>query len=181
MQERERPVPGFRDLVGGPVAVDRLLTDGDLLDAGGGVLLEVLHTPGHSPGSLSLRLAADDAFITGDAVPVPGDLPIFDDFGSAVASLERLRGCGTECLLSSWDEPRRGSRARHAIEDGLAWLERINGTVHFLAGEGAEDSMELCRRTVAELGLPPFAANPLVARAILSCLKENVRGRRSLN
>jgi glyoxylase-like metal-dependent hydrolase (beta-lactamase superfamily II) len=34
-------------------AVDRRLADGDVLDFGG-IRLEVLHTPGHSPGSVSL-------------------------------------------------------------------------------------------------------------------------------
>jgi len=34
-------------------AVDRRLSDGDVLDFGG-IRLEVLHTPGHSPGSVSL-------------------------------------------------------------------------------------------------------------------------------
>jgi hypothetical protein len=30
--------------------------------------------------------------------------------------------------------------------------------------------MELCKKVVSELGLPPFAANPLVAKAFASSL-----------
>jgi hydroxyacylglutathione hydrolase len=36
--------------------------------------------------------------------------------------------------------------------------------------QGKEDPMELCRQVIAELGLPPFAANPLTARAFASSL-----------
>ena len=59
LQERERPVPGFQTLVGGSVKVDLVLQDGDILDLGDGNRLHVLHTPGHSPGSISLWLPED--------------------------------------------------------------------------------------------------------------------------
>ncbi len=41
-----------------PEAVDRSLSDGDRIPCGGG-FLEVLHTPGHTPGSVCLRLSGD--------------------------------------------------------------------------------------------------------------------------
>ncbi len=41
-----------------PEAVDRYLADGDRVPCGGG-FLEVLHTPGHTPGSVCLRLSGD--------------------------------------------------------------------------------------------------------------------------
>ena len=50
------PAPGIPPLVSGPVAVDRLLSEGDIVSAGKGLDLEVLHTPGHTPGSISLLL-----------------------------------------------------------------------------------------------------------------------------
>ena len=56
LQARERPIPGFSTLVEGPVRIDRLLADGDRIDIGGGRSLAVIHTPGHSPGSISLFL-----------------------------------------------------------------------------------------------------------------------------
>ena len=48
LQSRERPVPGFHSLVGGSVKVDRVLEEGDILDLGDSLNLEVIHTPGHS-------------------------------------------------------------------------------------------------------------------------------------
>ncbi len=50
LQAGERPVPGFFLLVGGSVPVDQILQEGDVLHLEGGLGLEVLHTPGHSPG-----------------------------------------------------------------------------------------------------------------------------------
>lgn len=49
-----------------PPEVDRLLHDGDEL-AAGGARLQVIHTPGHSPGSVSL-LAPGEALFSGDTL-----------------------------------------------------------------------------------------------------------------
>jgi len=49
-----------------PVEVATPLADGDLLDVGGG--LRVLHTPGHSPGHVSLLHEPTRVLITGDAI-----------------------------------------------------------------------------------------------------------------
>jgi glyoxylase-like metal-dependent hydrolase (beta-lactamase superfamily II) len=49
-----------------PVEVARPLADGDLLDVGGG--LRVVHTPGHSPGHVSLLHEPTRLLITGDAI-----------------------------------------------------------------------------------------------------------------
>lgn len=51
--------------LGAPPAVDTGASEGDLLTAGG-VQLEVIHTPGHSPGSISL--IAPDAVFSGDTL-----------------------------------------------------------------------------------------------------------------
>jgi glyoxylase-like metal-dependent hydrolase (beta-lactamase superfamily II) len=49
-----------------PVEVARQLLDGERLDVGGG--LRVVHTPGHSPGHISLLHEPGGVLITGDAV-----------------------------------------------------------------------------------------------------------------
>ena len=46
--------------------VDEVLVDGQLLDVAGG--LRVLHTPGHSPGHISLLHEPTGVLITGDAI-----------------------------------------------------------------------------------------------------------------
>jgi glyoxylase-like metal-dependent hydrolase (beta-lactamase superfamily II) len=49
-----------------PVLVERELSDGDLLPVAGG--LRVVHTPGHSPGHVSLLHEPSRLLITGDAL-----------------------------------------------------------------------------------------------------------------
>jgi glyoxylase-like metal-dependent hydrolase (beta-lactamase superfamily II) len=56
-----RPGGGFE-----PVRVARRLADGDLLEVGGG--LRIVHTPGHSPGHVSLLHELTRVLITGDAL-----------------------------------------------------------------------------------------------------------------
>jgi glyoxylase-like metal-dependent hydrolase (beta-lactamase superfamily II) len=111
LKNQGRPVPGFAKLVGGPVKVDHDLLDGDTIEPDetrAGEML-VFHTPGHSKGSISLFLHRDGALFSGDAVPVSGEMPIYDDAVESTKSVKRLRGiAGIRVLLSSWDDPRTG-------------------------------------------------------------------------
>ena len=45
----------------------RLLADGDVVQLAG-LAIEVLHTPGHTPGHCAFRIGADDALCSGDLV-----------------------------------------------------------------------------------------------------------------
>ncbi|MDD1687689.1 MBL fold metallo-hydrolase [Methanoregula sp.] len=174
LQNRERPVPGFTTLVGGPVQLDFELVNGDSIetDETRAGELQVLHTPGHSPGSISLFMHSEGALISGDAIPVVGDLPIYDDAPASVLSIKRLRGLtGIGVLLSAWDEPRKGEEAYRQMDRALEYLRKIHETVLASAGDGSPDIMELTRTTAAALGLPPQAANPLLARTIAANLR----------
>jgi hydroxyacylglutathione hydrolase len=51
--------------------VDQRLQEGDAIDLGG-VRLEVLHTPGHTPGSISLYEPGSKSLFTGDTVFADG-------------------------------------------------------------------------------------------------------------
>lgn len=172
-QRRERPVPGFKRLVGGSVGVDRDLAEGDLVELGDGRRLEVYYTPGHSPDSLSLLLREEGVLIAGDAVPVAREAPIYDDYPASVASLKRLMSFeGIQCLLSSWDEPRRGEAARAAMSEGLRHLERFYAAVRAAAADSpGADPAELCSRVLSETGLAPAAVNPLVCRSVAASLR----------
>ncbi len=70
----------------------RLIDEGDVLDLGDRVL-EVLHTPGHSPGGISLWEANTQTLFSGDIIY---DGPLIEDayhsdLDDYAASLERLR------------------------------------------------------------------------------------------
>jgi hydroxyacylglutathione hydrolase len=174
LQNRERPIPGFDVLVGGPAIVGRVLEDGDVLDLDGDHLLDlvVFHTPGHSPGSVSLLLKREGILFSGDAVPVPGDLPVYDDVLASVRSIKRLDNIdGVSVLLSSWDEPREGICAYQRMNEALAHLQTIHDAVIAAAGTGTPDPLDLSRRTAKVLGLPSQAVTPLLARTFAANMR----------
>ncbi|MBU4263517.1 MAG: MBL fold metallo-hydrolase [Proteobacteria bacterium] len=171
-QFQDRPVPGFQMLVGGPVPVDRVLRDGETVELGQDLSCTVIHTPGHSAGSISLLLAGDKTLFTGDALPLPGDLPIYENIVDCVQSIRKLQDIdAVQTLLSSWEPPVVGQKKIQVrMAAAIAYLEKIHGAVLAAATGKKLDMMELCRQVVAALGLPPAAANPLVARSFASSL-----------
>ena len=174
LQNRERPVPGFATLVGGSLLVDHELVDGDTIEPDetrAGEML-VFHTPGHSRGSISLFLHREGALFSGDAVPVAGEIPIFDDAVESVKSVKRLRGtAGIRVLLSSWDNPRTGDDPYQKMNGALEYLQKIQKTVLAVSRDGITDPTELTRKTVSALGLPPEAVNPLLCRTFAAILR----------
>jgi len=74
--------------------VDECLKDGQIIDVCGGI--EVLHTPGHTPGHIALRLRACNIIICGDAATAPGGVlsgpnPMHaHDLAEATRSYEKL-------------------------------------------------------------------------------------------
>jgi len=174
LQNRERPVPGFTDLVGGSVQIDHDLVDGDSIepDETGTGEIVIFHTPGHSNGSISLLLPTERALFSGDVIPVAGDLPVYDDAAQSVKSVKRLRRiAGIRVLLSSWDEPRIEDFAYQGMDKALDYLQIIHNTVLTINGEGVTDLVELTKKTAAALWLPPQAVSPLLARTFAANLR----------
>ena len=173
-QNRERPVPGFATLVGGPVSVDYDLEAGLTIDTDGTreYVLEVMHTPGHSAGSVALFMPGDGALFSGDVIPVAGDLPVYDDAVASVHSIRLLRSVRSiRILLSAWDEPRYGDAAYGQMDQALAYLQKIHKAVIASAGNGNPDSLELTKKVVAAFGLPPQAVNPVLTRTFAANLR----------
>ncbi|MDP3564882.1 MAG: MBL fold metallo-hydrolase [Methanoregula sp.] len=178
LQNRERTVPGFATLVGGSVPIDFELDGGVTIDTDGSgeYEIEVIHTPGHSAGSIALFMQGDGALFSGDVIPVPGDLPVYDDAAGSVRSLRILRSVrGIRVLLSAWDEPRYGDAAYGQMDLALEYLGKIHAAVLTAAGDGNPDPMELTRKTVTLLGLPPEAVSPLLARTFAANLRARDR------
>jgi hydroxyacylglutathione hydrolase len=172
LQSKERPVPNFHSLVKGSVDVDRILEDKEVLDLGNGLNLEVLHTPGHSKGSISILFREDKALFTGDAIPLGGDLPIYEDIFSSVRSIKKLKVIGgINALLASWGDPLEGSRIYELMDESLLYLQHIHKTVINSADINSSGvSSELCEIVLEKLGLPKITANPLVAKSFESSL-----------
>jgi hydroxyacylglutathione hydrolase len=93
------------------IRVDFFLKEGELKV--GSKTFQVLHTPGHSPGSISLYWPEKKALFTGDAVFYMGvgrtDFP--GGNGNLLReSVEKLAGLDAELLLSGHGEVIRGKR-----------------------------------------------------------------------
>lgn len=58
-----------------PVPLARALADGEILDIAGGA--QVVHTPGHTPGHISLLFPGKETLITGDCIMNPLGLRIY--------------------------------------------------------------------------------------------------------
>ena len=163
-QCKQRPVPGFDTLVGGSVEVDQCLNDGDVVVLEDDIRINVIHTPGHSPGSISFFLKDEGVLISGDTLLLPGSLPIYDNFIDTVASIEKLRKTtNIKVLLSSWDEPCYGEKAYQVMENSIRYLNDINNAISQTPDAKELEPMDLCRIVVEKLELPPFTVNPLVA------------------
>lgn len=86
-----------------PVSLDGLLCAGDRFDWGGGC--EILDTPGHTPGHISIQALNRDFMVTGDAAVLErGTLTIANpefclDRAAAQKSLETLLRYGCGCYI----------------------------------------------------------------------------------
>jgi glyoxylase-like metal-dependent hydrolase (beta-lactamase superfamily II) len=95
--------------------------DGDILDLGDRVF-EVLHVPGHSPGSIALWERSSGVLFSGDAIydgPLLYDLPgcSLDDYAR---TLRRLRELDVTVVHAGHDPSFGRSRFRQIIDDYLA-------------------------------------------------------------
>jgi glyoxylase-like metal-dependent hydrolase (beta-lactamase superfamily II) len=102
-------------------AITRWLADGDVLDLGDRSL-QVLHAPGHSPGSICLWEAVSGTLISGDVL-VDGE-PLLDELPRSspadfAASLRRLREVPFDTVLAGHGPVFGRSRAHQIIADYL--------------------------------------------------------------
>lgn len=171
-----RPVPGFETLISGPVVVDQDLVDGDTLELETHLSCQVIHTPGHSSGSVAFWFDREKTLVSGDALPLPGDIPIYDDIEACRRSIQKLQALpAPEVLLSSWEAPIMGAESISSrLDAALAYLDRIHALVRE-CHTSEPDLMALCQKVVAKLKLPSFAANPLVAQSFASSLKKTMK------
>ncbi len=97
-----------------PCPVDRQLRDGDIIEDLGG--LQIIHTPGHTPGSMSLYLPESKAIFCGDLMfnkhPITGkaglrlSIPLVTvDRTQVLHSVRELASMDSEVLCAGHGEP----------------------------------------------------------------------------
>ncbi len=104
-----------------PAPATRILADGDAIDLGDR-RFEVLHVPGHSPGSIALWEAATGILFAGDATY---DGPLIDDSDDSniddyIASMERLRRLPVRVVHGGHFPSFGPDRHRELIDEYLA-------------------------------------------------------------
>ena len=107
----------FRNTTGKGVQMDILLRDGDVIGVGD-YEMEVIHTPGHSPGSVCLYHRPTKALYTGDTfVFMLGWFGLIVDGVSFWQSINRIAEMEVDLFLPAHGEIQRGSAARKEITD----------------------------------------------------------------
>jgi len=104
------------------VGITRWLTDGDVIDLGDRTF-SVLHTPGHSPGSICLWAAASQELVSGDVL-VEGE-PLLDELPRSspadfATSLRRLAELPLRTVYGGHGPVFGEQRAHEIIADYLA-------------------------------------------------------------
>lgn len=87
---------------GRPTKVDRRLADGELIDLGKGIQLRVVHTPGHTRGSVCYYWEAEGLAFCGDSVmgqgSRPGGFPLIYYPADYARSIDRLMALDIRAL-----------------------------------------------------------------------------------
>jgi glyoxylase-like metal-dependent hydrolase (beta-lactamase superfamily II) len=137
-----------------PGVFDRLLADGDRFHLGG-LEVEVIHTPGHTPACASYRIG--DAVFVGDTLFMPdfgtarADFP-GGDAGTLYRSIQRLLALPRETrVFVGHDYLPKDGRGDFRWETTVG-AER-DGNIH--VGGGALESAFTAMRTARDATLPP--------------------------
>ena len=132
----------LRQMLGREWGIERELEDGDVIDLGGDVRLDVVHTPGHTPGSSSFYWESEGLLFSGDAVngrgTRPGGYPLYFGPRAYASSLRRLRDMPIRTLAQAhryrWSAPtnepvRTGAEVNQTLDDALAAWQAIDTAV----------------------------------------------------
>jgi glyoxylase-like metal-dependent hydrolase (beta-lactamase superfamily II) len=132
-----RPIFGAEDVKAEGGDFDRLLQDSERLEVGG-LKIEVMHTPGHTPACVSYRFG--DAVFVGDTLFMPDYGTARTDFpgGSArqlYRSIQRLLSLPSETRLFMCHDYKAPGRDQFAWETTVEEERRSNQHIHEGVGE----------------------------------------------
>lgn len=174
LQLRERPVPQGEGLFGEPIRFDRELRDGERVDVGE-LTLEVLFTPGHSPGHIALYCPEERTLIAQDAPQPVGGLPLYSDIPSMLASLARLSAVPEVDHLLLGHEPfyLRGQEARAYLVGGPAYVRAVHAQVEKARAQlgPPPDLAALTREVLDGLGRQAAPVLPMIVQTIEAHLR----------
>jgi hypothetical protein len=153
----------------GEIRADRELHGGERISLGGDFAMEVVHTPGHTSGSVSFVLSGLDWAFTGDSVQVcgTGGMPLYADPVDYAASQKRLLddvrprrlhlGHRFKALDGGvYESVLDGPDVDHALRDSIAMHERLVQSARAVtAHDPTQPRAEALAPAARALGLAP--------------------------
>ncbi len=132
-----RPIFGADDMKADGSDFDRLLKDGERFEAGG-LEIEVMHTPGHTPACVSYRIG--NAVFVGDTLFMPDYGTARTDFPGGCArqlyrSIHKLLSLPPETRLFMCHDYKAPGRDNFAWEATVAEERSANRHIHEAVGE----------------------------------------------
>lgn len=132
-----RPIFGADDVKADGSDFDRLLKDGDRLDVGG-LAIDVIYTPGHTPACVSYRI--DDCVFVGDTLFMPDYGTARTDFPGGDArqlyrSIRKILSLPPDTRLFMCHDYKAPGRDQFAWETTVEEERRSNKHVHDGVGE----------------------------------------------
>ncbi|MFB0562066.1 MAG: MBL fold metallo-hydrolase [Candidatus Lokiarchaeia archaeon] len=108
-----------------PVKNVQVLEEGDKIDLGGGISLEVVALPGHTPGSIGLFESKTRTFFAGDAICnyneehefyMPPSFPELFDYDVYLKSLDKILSYDFKYLCMGHFGTQKGEKARQVVK-----------------------------------------------------------------
>jgi glyoxylase-like metal-dependent hydrolase (beta-lactamase superfamily II) len=164
----------------GDTPVDLGLTGGERIHLGDGWSVEVLHTPGHSWGSVSVWDARSRALVIGDAVlwnavllsdGNPAFPPTYRYTSTYLATIQRLQGMDIDLLLTSHYQVQQGSDVAEFLAESRAFVDRVDSELVTELGRGQRTLMQLTEALGPRLGTWPEGASQYLCYPLLGNLE----------
>jgi len=167
--------------------IDIGLTGGERIHLGDGWHVEILHTPGHSLGSMSVwdprsrSLAIGDAVLWNAVLLADGAAafpPTYRYVESYVATIQRLQAMPIDRLLTSHYPVYEGTAVASFLAESRAYVDRVDATLLAeLAGAPALTLASLTTRLGPALGDWPMPASQYLCYPLLGHLERLERQR----
>jgi glyoxylase-like metal-dependent hydrolase (beta-lactamase superfamily II) len=151
VQNLFRPIFGAEDVKAEGGDFDRLFDDGDRLEVGG-LVIDVIHTPGHTPACVSYKIG--DAVFVGDTLFMPDYGTARTDFPGGCArqlyrSIQKLLSLPPETRLFMCHDYKAPGRDQYAWETTVGEERRANKHVH----DGVSEDEFVAMRQERDKGL----------------------------
>ena len=106
--------------------------------------------------------------MSGDALPEPGSLPIYENINQTLASLDKLRELKADILLSAMSpKVLRGDQVRAHIDESEDYIRNIDRLIRLAVKElsSSDSTIEnIGIRVLSVLGIPEERLIPIVLR-----------------